>query len=266
MSEQNITDITDIENITISEEELPTVISERFQSIVDIDRKIQEATENCAVSKELANQMILAKAMNQKDAINSTQDTVRSLAEAQSSLTDAQRMLFENQQKLADGMRYLLMLGASSIAMNRAVVTELESKLKQASGEQLSDQAREELIGVVRLLRDQESAFSKQERMSDQIKSHGREIASIHRVDALQDETDRKHDSLIAENASKNVEQDEKIAAGVQKDIEQDNEIQRQQDVDRQHDELLKFVRNLALIGIGIAVIALILSIIALLQ
>ena len=75
-----------------------------------------------------------------------------------------------------------------------------------------------------------------------------------------------KHDSLIAENASKNVEQDEKIAAGVRKDIEQDNEIQRQQDVDRQHDELLKFVRNLALIGIGIAVIALILSIIALLQ
>ena len=203
---------------------------------------------------------------DQKEAINSTQDAVRSIAEAQTALTDAQKMLFKNQQKMADGMRYLLMLGASSIAMNRVVITELESKLKQASEEQLSEQTREELIGVVRLLREQESAFSKQERMSDQIKSHGREIASIQKVDALQDETDRKHDSLIAENASKNVEQDEKIAASVKKDLEQDNEIHRQQDVDRQHDELLKTVRNLALLGIGIAVIALIISIIALFQ
>ena len=49
-------------------------------------------------------------------------------------------------------MRYLLVLGASSIAMNRVVIAELEAKLKQATKEQLSEKAREELIGVIKLL------------------------------------------------------------------------------------------------------------------
>lgn len=251
MIENNITDIAELENINISEEELPEVIAEQFKAIVEIDKQIVEAEISCATAKETADKMILAKALNQKDAINATQDAVRSLAEAQTALSDAQRMLFENQQKMADGMRYLLMLGASSIAMSRVVIAELESKLKQATKEQLSEKAREELIGVVRLLREQESAFSKQDRMSDQIKSHGKEIEIIHRVDTMQNEIDKRHDSLIAKNTSKN--------------IEQDSEIQRQQNVDKQHDAQLKKIKVLALIGIGIAVCALIVAIIGLL-
>ena len=251
MSDKNITDIEELENINISEEELPEVISEQFKAIVEIDKRIAEAEIACASAKETADKMILAKALNQKDAINATQDAVRSLAEAQTTLSDAQRMLFANQQKMADGMRYLLMLGASSIAMNRVVILELESKLKQATQEQLSEKAREELIGVVRLLREQESAFSKQDRMSNQIKSQSKEIETIHRVDAMQDEIDKQHDSLIAKNTSKN--------------IEQDSEIQRQQNVDKQHDVQLKKIKVLALIGIGIAVCALIVAIIGLL-
>ena len=264
MSDQNVMDIAELENINISEDELPEVISEQFKTIVEIDKRIAEAEISCTTAKETADKMILAKALNQKDAINATQDAVRSLAEAQTALSEAQRMLFENQQKMADGMRYLLVLGASSIAMNRVVIAELEAKLRQATKEQLSEKARVELIDVVRLLREQESAFSKQDRMSDQIKSHGKEIEIIHRVDAMQDETDKKHDSLIAENASKNVEQDEQIAAGVKKDREQDSEIQRQQNVDRQHDEQLKKVKTLAWIGIGIAICALVVAIVGL--
>lgn len=261
MNESNVTEFTEIENINIGEEELPDVISEQFLAIVEIDKKIQEATENCATAKANADKMILAKAMNKKEAINSTQDAVRSLSEAQAALTEAQKMLFENQQRMANGMRYLLVLGASTISMNRVVIAELEAKLKHATKEQLSEKAREELIGVIRLLREQESAFSKQDRMSDQINSHDLEIEAIHHVDAMQDETDKKHDSLIAENATKNVEQDEQIAAGVRKDREQDSEIQRQQNVDKQHDEQLKKAKTLALIGIGIAVCALIVAI-----
>ena len=159
MSEKNGIDMTGIENINISEEELPDVISEQFKTIVEIDKRIQEATANCAEAKEVAGKMTLVKILNPKEAIDSTQDAVRSLTKAQIALSDAQKMLFENQQKLADGMRYLLVLGASSIAMNRVVIAELEAKLKQATQEQLSEKAREELIGVIRLLSEQESAF-----------------------------------------------------------------------------------------------------------
>ena len=253
--------VTEIENINISEEELPDVISEQFKVIMETDKKIQEAEIGCATAKEIADRMNHAKTLNQKDAINTTQDAVRSLAEAQAALSIAQKMLFENQQKMADGMRYLLVLGASSIAMNRVVIAELEAKLKQATKEQLSEKAREELIGVILLLREQESAFSKQDRMSEQIKSHGKEIETIHRVDEMQDETDRKHDVLIAKNASKNVEQDKQIEAGVRKDIEQDSEIKRQQDIDRQHDEQIKKLKTLVWISLGIAICALVVAI-----
>lgn len=69
-------------------------------------------------------------------------------------------------------------------------------------------------------------------------------------MDKKQTEKDVEHDGLIAKNASKN--------------IEQDTEIQRQKKVDEEHDALLKQVKTLAIIGIGIATIALILAIIAL--
>lgn len=250
MDKIELESITEIENITLSEEELPEAISFQFQTIVETDKRIQEAEKNCAMAKDVADKMILAKAFNQKEAINATQDAVRSLADAQTALSDAQKVLFENQQKLASGMRYLLMLGASSIAMNRIVITELETKLKQASCECLSENARDELLNIVKLLREQESAFSKQDRMSNQIKLHSHEIESIHHKDETQDETDKKHDALIAENALKNVEQDYEIA--------------RQQKTDERHDKQLKKTNIIAWIGIAIATCALVVAIISL--
>ena len=264
MSEKIITDISEIEKIEISEKDLPDVISEQFAAIIEIDKRIKEAEISCNVAKEAADKMTAAKMINKKEAINTTQDAVRSLAEAQATLSNAQKMLFENQQKMADGMRYLLVLGASNIAMNRVVISELESKLKQASREQLSAKAREELVGVIKLLREQESVFSKQERMSEQIKAQGQEIKEIHTVDALQNETDKIHDTLIAENASKNEDQDEQIKAGVNKDIEQDDKIKRQEGVDKQHDEQLKKIKRIAQSGLCIAICALIIAIIGL--
>lgn len=240
MSESNVTNITELENVNVTEEELPDVISEQFKKIIEIDQKIKSATENCEASKQAADKMILAKMLNQKDAINSTQDAVRSLAEAQATLSEAQKMLFESQQKMADGMRYLLVLGASSIAMNRVVIAELEAKLKQASKEQLSAKAREELIGVIKLLREQESAFSKQDRMSDEIKTHSRELETIHRVDAAQDETDKRHDALIAENAFKNEEQDKMLEESVRKDVEQDKKLEESLIKDKEQDKKLE--------------------------
>lgn len=240
-----------IENISISEEELPDVISKQFDALVNTDKKIQESAEKCQRAKEDAEKVILAKGLKTKEAINSTQDAVRSISEAQNALADAQKMLFENQQQMADGMRYLLILGASSISMNRIVISELQAKLKQATKEELSDKARQELIGVIKLLREQESAFSKQDRMSEQLsetvktlKVQSIEIKNIHETDERQDIKDTEHDFLIAENSTKN--------------IEQDKALQRQQDVDKTHDLQLKKIKRIAWIGTIIATVSLI--------
>ena len=249
MSDTKVTDIVEIENVNISEEELPTVISEQFKTIIEIDKKIQDASHKCEEAKIIANQLILAKGMNQKDAINSTQDAVRAIAISQESLSEAQRVLFENQQRMAEAIRYLLMLGASSIVTCKTVISELEAKLKQASTEKLSTQSREDLIGLIKLLKDQESVLTKQERITEQVKLHGRELVEIHKVDEEQDETDRRHDALIAENATKN--------------IEQDSEIARQQAIDKEHDKQIRFLKLIALLGLSFSVIAIVLAIIS---
>lgn len=250
MSENIIKDISAIEEIDIGEESLPEAVSAQFLAISEIDLRILEAEKNCATAKEIADKMILAKTLNQKDAINTTQDAVRSIAEAQEKLSNAQKTLFEYQQKMASSMRYLLMLGASNIAMNRIVISELEKKLSHATKEQLSENARNELINVIRLLKEQESAFSTQDRLSEKIKIHSNDIDNIHRIDENQDETDKRHDELIAKNASKNTEQDD--------------EIFRQQKVDEKHDKQLRIMKILVGSAMVIAVSALVIAIIAL--
>ena len=61
MSDKNVVDIAELENINISEEELPDVISEQFKAIVEIDKRIADAEISCATAKETADKMILAK-------------------------------------------------------------------------------------------------------------------------------------------------------------------------------------------------------------
>ena len=261
MTDKNVTEIAEFENINITEQELPSVISEQFNSILETDKRIQEAEEKVTKAKEIANRQVVAKAMNQKDAINATQDAVRSLAEAQTTLSEAQKLLLDNQQKMADGMRYLLVLGASSIAMNRVVIAELQAKLQKATKEELSQKSREELIGVIKLLREQESAFSKQDRMAEEIKSHSVELKAIHQIDEIQNENDKKHDRLIAENAFKNSEQDKRLQERVKKDFEQDFELQRQQKIDAEHDKKIKQAKIIAWCGVALSIISLAVSV-----
>ncbi len=273
MCENTINDIVDFENleqVDIPESEVPAVISEQYKNILEIDAKIQFANEKCAEAKSIAEAQTRVKGLNKAEAINSTQDAVRSIADAQTVLADAQKALLVNQQKMADGMRFLLMLGASSIAMNRMVIEQLEAKLKRAESEQLSQSAKDELIGVVRLLREQESTFQKQERMSAQIaenkkavKAHTQDIAEIRKIDEVQDKKDIEHDSKIAEinkideqQNKKDFEHDSKIAEINKVDEEQTRK-------DAEHDESLKKLKILAWLGIGLACGAIVLAVVA---
>lgn len=127
---------------------------------------------------------------------------------------------------MAEEMRFLLILGFESIAMNRRVVQELEMKLKKASEEELSKAERLELINVIKLLREQESAFSKQDRMSEQLSKNTIKIDEIIVVDERQNQKDIEHNTLIQENSDIN--------------NKQQIEIERQKQIDEKHDKSLK--------------------------
>lgn len=236
--------------VEIPEDQLPEVISKQYYIIVEIDKNIKISEEKCNKAKEVAVQQVQLKVRNNKEVIVSAQNAVKSIVEAQESLSIAQKLLFENQQKMAEGMRFLLLLGSENIAMNRRVVSELEMKLRKASEEELSNAAKLELLNVIRLLREQESAFSKQDKMSEQLNKNTEIIEEIIKVDKKQDEKDLEHDNLININTETNKKQDEEI-------IRQENE-------DKKHDKQIKSIKIISIIGLIIASIALLLSIISL--
>ena len=213
--------------------------------------------EKSVLAKKLADKQIEAKMLNQKEAINSTQDAVRAVAEAQVMHAEAQKELFLNQQKMAEGMRFLLMLGASSVSATRQVMQTLESKLKQAETETLSQSAREELKRVIQLLKEQESAFSSQERLSKQVKETKVEVArqsqvidEIKAIDEMQTKADARHDELLAQNEKK--------------DAEQDAKLEQQTQVDKAHDDGIRSAKTYSLIAIALGAVALITAIVAL--
>ena len=238
----------------ITEDQLPVVISNQFQTIKEIDNKIKETELKIQIAKDNADKMSKAKSLHLKESINTTQNSIKSVVEAQAILAQTQKLLFELQQKMSEGMRFLLLLGAENIAMNKRVVKELESKLKRASEEGLSTTTKQELINVIRLLREQESMFNKQEEISqtvsknsELISKHDKDILDINEVDKLQDLKDIEHDKLLDKNNEINRQQDESI-----------NNLNK---TDLRHNKDIKKTNIIAVIGLIIASISLILSI-----
>ena len=242
----------------IPEEQLPLVISEQFQNIKNIDRKIKGVEYKIKIAKESAEKIQNKHLLVSKETINTTQNSIKAVVEAQTTLAEAQKLLFELQQRMSEGMRFLLLLGAENVAMNKRVVSELEMQLKNASQEELSEERRKELIGVISLLREQENAFNKQSEIleivsnnTNVINEHENKIIEINKIDELQDEKDKVHDKLIDENSKTNNEQDIKL--------------KKLDDTDLTHNQKIKQSKDLAVFGIILSCIAIILSIIALL-
>lgn len=187
-----------------------------------------------------------------EEQIRLTEEELRSvIAEQCEALTET-----EDAGEIAKCKRYLLALCSTvSAAMNRMAVDMLEAKLQSTQGDEMGDQAREALGSVLEILREQSGSMAGHERITAQIadtkkavRTHGREIESIHRVDAEQRKKDAEHDSLIAQNADKNAQQD--------------SELRHQKEVDKQHEARLKRITGLSVAALIAAIAALILSIV----
>ena len=165
----------------ISIEQLPTIIGNTFKHISEVDRKISNAVSRAEEAKKLADEASQKNAgwsffgSDKKEAIEALQSAAISQANALSDSVDANKELFNNQKKMSEALRYLFGLGVANIAANRTVVRELELKLKNASQEELSELARQEITNVILQLRAQED-------MQYKLENHDR-IPSEYKVD-----------------------------------------------------------------------------------
>ena len=173
----------------ISLEKLPEVISSKINDISLLENKIRSSEKSANSAMDFVNDQMnhyqLKKrwgifeyrAGNTKDIIEDTQRGLEKLAEANQVNVDALRESFLFQKKLADTTKYLFKLGCANIAMNRIAVREIEMRLSDASEEEISELARQELMVVVEELKQQEDMLAKIDFLASTVKAHEETIS-----------------------------------------------------------------------------------------
>lgn len=203
--------------IPVNINDIPDIVAGRIEDISNLEKKVRsaEASANKAMDyvggqmtryEEKGKWIFRYRAGNTKDIIEDTQEAVEHLANAQQVSVDALNQSFDFQRKLAETSQYLFVLGCANITVNRIAVQAIEAKLSGAGKEQLSELARQEMLAVVRQLKEQEDILKKQEFLTLKVKEN---TARLDEKDVIDKEQSEKIHSLSNEN----VDQNKKISA-----------------------------------------------------
>jgi len=167
-----------VEAIPFDEKHLPGLLTGQVSKLNELAASVTKAIKAAESAKSAADNAATRSAgmFQKKLAIEELQKASLDIAGAVIDGAEAQKVSFEFQHKLAEISKFMFELGVSNIAANRMVVRELELKLNGASKQQLSDLARQELIGVVKQLRDQEDIMVRQERTASTLRTHGQRL------------------------------------------------------------------------------------------
>ena len=154
---------------------------EQFDKLHELEEKVKSAINKAEQARESANKASKESSgfFNRSDAIEALQAAVRDMSSAISDGAEAQKVSFEYQKRLSDFSKFLLVLGAKSVADNRMIVKEIQLRLKGASEAEISEYAKQELISVVKQLQAQEDLQCKQEKLTEIIKKQENEIKEI---------------------------------------------------------------------------------------
>ncbi len=216
-----------------NEKDLPDMIQEQIKELNELEKSVNEAIH---AADEAKNSAISAKYKSagfgkKKIAIEELQSAGVDLAEAVQSGAEAQKISFEFQTKLAQISKYLFGLGVSNIASNRFVVRELEMRLKGASQEELSELARQELMTVVKQLKEQEDIHRKLENIFKTIKIHGESLK-------VQSQKSQQIDEQLQVQAEVNKLHEDQLIIQAENDKILEEKLRVEMKIDKQHDEL----------------------------
>ena len=185
-------------------DKLPDSISGMITEISDLEKEVINSEESAKKAMQYVNdemtryekkgKIFIHRSGNTKDIVGDTQEAVEKLADAQQVSVSALKKSFEFQKRLAEVSKNLFELGCANITMNRTVVLAIEAKLNGASKEQISELARQEMMNVVRQLKQQEDIFKKQESLTSKVKDN---VSRLNEKDIL----DRQQSETIQQNA-----------------------------------------------------------------
>lgn len=261
-------DIVEVTEEMLSGKSIVATVNSSVEEIKAIETKIAKAVASANSAKKKAkdaNEVERHWYQNTTARIvDKLQPAVQSLATAVSESADTQKLLFEHQKILAQACQRLFAMGVSNIAATRMVVRNIKLQLENASEEEISELARQELMNVMKQLQAQEDLANRQEKMSEKIKVHSTSLREHDKLleghdDLLQSQEgkidklktsirdakknlqskDLEQDERIAKNDAKDQEQDERIAKNDAKDQEQDKRLAEKDAKDMEHDKRL---------------------------
>lgn len=181
---RNVSEAQEIE-LDIDEKRIPELIQGQIGKLNELDAGVKEALDAAGKAEAHANaarDLSAGRGLfkdKKKEAIEGLQEAGVELAGAVQLGTRAHKLSFELQKRLAEVTKYLFTLGVKNITANRVVVRELEMRLRGASEEELSELARQEMMSVIRQLKEQEDLLRKQEQMRATLSGHDFKISHL---------------------------------------------------------------------------------------
>lgn len=209
--------------ITVNVEKLPEIITTQIDTISVLEKKIKACDDSANNAMNYVSEkmhryedkgkwIFKHRSGNTKDVIEDTQKAIDNLAKAQHVTVDALRQSFEFQRKLAEVSKYLFELGCANITVNRITVKAIEAKLKGASKKDISELARQEMLAVVKQLKEQEDILKKQEDLNAKVKSNFERLNEKDRIDAAQSQRLEELSALLENKGSIDQKQEEAIS------------------------------------------------------
>ena len=260
--EQHIIDLeyqNDVEEVRLADipkKDLPQLITQEFDKISKLEERVQKARDSAVSAKESARIASNKSASlgHKKEAIEALQSSNLELAKANGDIIDALDVSFDYQKQLGQITQYLFLLGVSNIAYTKFVIQQLKEELKKAPKDKLSDTAREEIIKVIRRLKEQEDLALRMSEQGDALKKHEGKISTLIQSQQSQDDRIKYSFDKIRKNSEKNKEQDARldkmqsaddaqdklIQGNSEKNKEQDARLDKMQSADDAQDELIQ--------------------------
>jgi hypothetical protein len=157
--------------ISIKESNLPSVIGGQIDKYKELEKSIAESLEKAEKARENADSARKKPAgfFQQKDAIEAIQKSLYDSAETMMVLAESQKVSFEFQTKLAEISKFLLIIGYSNIALNRATIRQLNLEQERASRGEISELVGTELSNVIDQLIAQQDILEKQDKLEKRV-------------------------------------------------------------------------------------------------
>ena len=238
-------DSNDMQAYEIPSEEIPTVISSVLNGVAESKKRVKKAKEEAKKAQESAEEASQKSAgfFKKKEAIESLQTATSDLSTSQSALVDAQEIMFQYQKELSKAMQYLFSIGTCNIAATRMVIRELKLRLEGASEEEISDLERNEIINVVRQLKEQEDMMNRQDALSKKVRTLELDLKDAKEKDEiLSDQIQKQAQRVVRKNqkwTQKIEQQDKEIKTIKRKNTEYERLLEESAQKDKDHDKVL---------------------------